>query len=213
MCDDLRHLQDTIDLFNAEGITWVHVDIMDGHFVPNLTFGPDFQAKLAAMGAPAIDTHLMISNPIDFIEPFARAGSRLITVHAEATPHIDRLLGRIHDNGCLAGAALNPGTPIDALDLVLPQCDAVLLMLVNPGFYGQQMVPYAAEKVAALKAEIDRRGLKTRIEVDGNVSTEKTPQLVQAGADLLVAGTSCLYRPGVPLRDSLRAVKDMLERL
>ena len=213
MCEDMANLKQSVDLFNAEAIPWVHVDVMDGHFVPNLTFGPDFQAKVHAMGSPAIDTHLMITNPGEFIEPFAKAGSRLISAHIEATPHIDRIIGRIKDLGCLAGVATNPATPNSALDLILPHVDVVMMMLVNPGFYGQEMVPYAIEKIADMKARIRGRGLDVRIEVDGNVSTRIIPELVEAGADILVSGTSCLYRKGIPLRDSLRSLKELVASL
>ena len=213
MCDDLTNVKKTRDVFNEGGVPWLHVDIMDGHFVPNLTFGPDFQKKLHAMGSPALDTHLMITNPGDFIEPFAKAGSRLICIHVEGMLHVDRLIGKIRDQGCMAGVALNPATPLSSLEFVLPLVDVVMLMLVNPGFYGQKMVPYGVQKVAALKELIDGRGLKTRIEVDGNVSTEKIPALVAAGADMLVAGTSCLFKKDVPLADSLRDLKKMIAGL
>lgn len=169
---------------------WVHFDVMDGHFVPNMSFGPSICAAIRPLTKLPIDVHLMVEDPTRFIPWFLKAGADIITVHAEAERHLHRALQQIHEGGCKAGVVLNPGTPAFAVKEVLPYCDLVLVMSVNPGYGGQKFIPESLEKIAELRQMIDQRGLATEIEVDGGVNPETAKLCIDAGATVLVAGSA-----------------------
>jgi ribulose-phosphate 3-epimerase len=174
---------------------WVHLDIMDGHFVPNLTFGPMFVSALTKITDIPIESHLMVKDP-EFLAPlFAEAGSKRIIIHAEATDHLHRLIGLVKENGCEAGVALNPATPLNCLEYILSQLDLVLLMTVNPGYGGQELISDVIPKIIKLKEMVDQRKPSCKIEVDGGVKWDNVKSLTEAGANVIVAGTLIYHHP------------------
>ncbi len=206
MCSDLLRLGEHVRLLDEGGVHLFHVDVMDGHFVPNLTLGPDFVAAVRRATDLPIDCHLMVTDPDSLIPVFADVGVNILIPHVEAPHHIDRTLRLIGDVGCQAGVALNPATPVEALEHILELVELVLVMSVNPGFAGQQFIPYVMDKIARLRERIEERDLDVAIMVDGGVTLELIPQVAQAGADIVVAGSSCLFLEGVPLQDSVAAL-------
>ncbi len=187
---DFAKLGLEVEAMTAAGADWIHIDVMDGHFVPNLTIGPAVVKALRPHSALPFDVHLMIA-PVDpFIEDFAEAGADVITIHPESGPHLHRSVQRIRALGKRAGVSLNPATPVAALDHVLGDIDLILVMSVNPGFGGQSFIPEMFDKLKDLRARIDASGRAIDLEVDGGINFETAPQAVAAGADVLVAGTA-----------------------
>jgi len=197
MCADLFHLAETIKAFESFNIPFLHIDVMDGSFVPNLMLGTETVRQLRGFTSIPMDIHLMTENPDDKIEWFQPRSGDYISVHAEATRHLQRVLDKIRFLGAKPAAALNPATPLSAIEEVLGDLDAVLIMTVNPGYSGQKLIPQTLDKIRRLRGMLDEKGLeKVEIEVDGNVSLDNAVKMCEAGANIFVAGTSLLFRPG-----------------
>jgi ribulose-phosphate 3-epimerase len=193
LASDFARLGEEARAVEAAGADLLHVDVMDGRFVPNISVGVPVVAALKAATKLPLDVHLMIVEPERYVEAFAKAGADNITVHLEACPHLHRVVEQIRELGKKACVALNPHSAIDNLDVVLPELDMVLVMSVNPGFGGQRFIEAVVPKIRALRAEIDRRGLATDIEVDGGIDPETARTVLEAGATVLVAGTSVFH--------------------
>ena len=191
---DFARLAEEVHAALEGGGTLLHVDVMDGHFVPNITIGPPVVKSLRQVTEVPLDCHLMIENPDEFIPAFAEAGADWISVHQEACVHLKRTLQHIRDHGCKAGVVINPATPVQTLGEVLDMIDYVLVMSVNPGFGGQKFIPGAAEKIRKLATMRTAKGLNYRIEVDGGISLETVGEVVRAGAEILVAGNAVFGR-------------------
>lgn len=192
---DFGNLARDIQMVNRSEAEWIHLDIMDGVFVPNISYGFPVVSAIAKEAKKVLDAHLMIIDPDRYVENFAKMGVEYLSVHYEACTHLHRSLQNIRNLGMKAGVALNPHTPVHLLEDILEECDYVLLMSVNPGFGGQKFIENAVKKVAALKEMILKRGLSTLIEVDGGVNRHNAPILAAAGADALVAGSSVFNAP------------------
>jgi ribulose-phosphate 3-epimerase len=192
---DFTRLGEQIAALEAAGTDWLHFDVMDGHFAPNLSMGPGMVATCRAITPLPLDVHLMIANPAQFIEAFAKAGANWITVHIEADMHIYRTLQAIRALGCRPGVALNPGTPTSALGQVLPLVDMVLVLGSNPGFSGQAFIPAMLPKVSEIRALLDAVNPSAMIQVDGGMTAETLPQAQSAGANVFVAGNAIFKHP------------------
>lgn len=204
---DFAALGEQVQVVEDAGAHLLHLDVMDGHFVPNITLGPPVVASLRKTTRLPLDVHLMIENPDAYIEAFADAGADWISVHAEACAHLDRTLNRIRSRGLSTGVALNPATSLSVLENVLSLVDFVLIMSVNPGFGAQKFIPYSLRKIEDLGKMIDRRGLSVKIEVDGGVSLDNLCPLVGSGAEVLVAGSQIFGSP-----DPGAVVRQMIAR-
>ena len=204
---DFSRLAEDIRNVEEAGAQYLHLDVMDGAFVPSISFGMPVIQSLRKISNMTFDVHLMIENPDRYLDEFAAIGADILTVHAEACTHLDRTIQKIHQLGKKAGVALNPATPLSVIEWVLPEVDMVLLMSVNPGFGGQKYIPYVTDKIRALRAMMDERGLETDIEVDGGVSLANVSSVLEAGANVMVAG-SAVFRG-----DAAENVKAFLEKL
>ncbi len=187
---DFAKLGEEVRTVSEAGAEYIHLDIMDGMFVPNITFGAPVIKKIRPYSKSIFDVHMMVQEPGRYLEDFAAAGADVISIHAEASTHLDRDLNRIHELGCKAGVVLNPATSLSVLDWVLDLVDMVVLMTVNPGFGNQKFIPYSVEKVKALKKMLTEKGSNALIQLDGGVKLDNCAQLCEAGADVLVAGSA-----------------------
>jgi ribulose-phosphate 3-epimerase len=187
---DFAKLGDEIAMCEAGGADWIHIDVMDGRFVPNLTYGAKVIETVRRCTSLPLDVHLMVVEPEKFFEDFAAAGASGMTIHAEAAPHLHRQLNRIRELGCRAGVALNPATPLNAVCEIIPEFDLLLVMSVNPGFGGQEFIPYAVDKVRRARLMLDEADSQAAIEVDGGIARETIREMWSAGADTFVAGNA-----------------------
>lgn len=187
---DFGNLQNALEVLDNAGAQYVHIDVMDGHFVPNLTIGAPVVRSLRVVSDRIFDVHLMVEEPDFLIDDFAEAGADIITVHAEACTHLDRTISLIQSKKVLAGVALNPASPLSLIEYVLPQVDMVLLMSVNPGFGGQSFIPYTIDKLYELSDLLQKKGCAPDVEVDGGINLENVSEVLEAGANVIVAGSA-----------------------
>jgi len=205
---DFARLGAEVKEVEAAGAALIHVDVMDGRFVPNITIGPAVVAALRKVTQLPLDCHLMIAEPERYVDEFVGAGADMVSVHVEAARHLHRCVTRVQELGAKAGVVLNPSTPLCALDEILEQADFVLLMSVNPGFGGQRMIEPVLDKARALRRRIDERGLQTRIEIDGGVTEDNLDQVAATGVDMIVAGSAVFHA-----QDVRATVQRMVRRL
>lgn len=210
---DFGNLARDVAAAEDAGADWIHVDVMDGHFVPNLTIGPGVTRAVRRATTLPVDVHLMVESPERLLEPFVEAGADRITVHAETCPHLHRVVARIRELGAKAGVAVNPSTPVDALGEIVPYVDLILIMTVNPGFGGQTFIPTSARKVGQTRRLLEEAGRVSAvaIQVDGGIDAKSAPEVVRKGATVLVAGSSVYLPPGGPA-ETIPALRAAAER-
>jgi ribulose-phosphate 3-epimerase len=207
-CANFLRLEDDLAALEAAGVDYLHIDIMDGQFVPNFSLNTDIMKAARQVTSLPMDVHLMVERPERYIEPFIAAGGSIIAVHQECVTHLQRTLAEIQRAGAQAGVALNPATPLQTIEYVMENVDFLLLMTVNPGFYGQKLVPSALRKIADARALCLRHGRDIPICVDGNVSLENAPKMVAAGADFLVGGTSSVFMRGATIAEGAQRLRE-----
>lgn len=207
---DFARLGEQVVEVTRAGADYIHIDVMDGYFVPNITIGVPIVAAIRPHTNLPLDVHLMIEAPKRHLKPFADAGANIITVHIEACPHIQQIVEQIKELGVKAGVALNPGTSLARLNEILPALDLVLLMGVNPGFSGQTFIEGMLDKIACLRTELDKKQLTAELEVDGGINADIAPKIVQAGATVLVAGTA-VFNSQQTVQEALQRMRDSLD--
>ena len=208
---DFTRLGEHIREAEAGGADWIHVDVMDGHFVPNITIGPLIAAAAKRSTSLPVDVHLMIEKPERYLAAFAEAGADYLTVHVETSPHLHRTVQQIRELGVKPGVTLNPATPAESLEEILPYVDLVLVMSVNPGFGGQSYIPTSTAKIAKIRRMLDERGLgHVELQVDGGVAPDTAAEVARAGASVVVAG-SAVYNAKAPVADNLRRLREALD--
>ena len=205
---DFTRLQEEIREVEKAGADYIHIDVMDGHFVPNITIGPMIVKAVRRVTALPLDVHLMISDPDNFIDEFAKAGANILTVHTETANHLHRIIQHIRDSGVKPSVSLNPATCLEVIDYILDDLDMVLLMTVNPGFEGQQFISEVIPKIERLRKMIDKRGLQIDIEVDGGIGPDNISEVSSAGANVFVAGSAIFYS-----EDYKKTISTMRERM
>ena len=206
---DFANLGEQVRMLDEAGAQYVHIDVMDGMFVPSISFGMPVIKSIRECSDRIFDVHLMIEEPGRYIDDLAEVGADLITVHAEACKHLDRTIEAIKEKGLLAGVALNPATPLSVLDYILPECDMVLLMSVNPGFGGQKYIPYTTQKIRDLKKMMEEKHCQADIEVDGGVSLNNVQEVLDAGANIIVAGTAVFKGD---IRENVESFLNIMEK-